>query len=448
MIDSPTILLVEDDPAVALGAAQALMLADIAVETFPSVEAVRPRLLPGFAGAIVTDVRLPGASGLDLLAEMQRIDPGVPVILVTGHGEISMAVRAMQGGAYDFIEKPFASGRLVDAVRRALEKRGLALEVATLRRRLDEQRGIESVLLGRSAAIERVRKVVLDLAGTSADVLVYGETGTGKDLVARCLHDHGRRRKGRYVALNCGAIPEAIFESEVFGHEAGAFTGAGKRRIGRIEHANGGTVFLDEVESMPLVLQVKLLRVLQERAVERLGANDPVPVDVRIVAAAKVDLKALSDAGRFRADLYYRLGVAVVELPPLRERRDDIPLLFGHFVALAADRYERPVPDVPAAYVQSLMRRDWPGNVRELRNAADRLVLGLEEGGSLDGPREAANAGSLTSQVDRFERMVLEDALRRAGGQVAQVSESLGIPRKTLYDKLKKHGIVAERFRK
>jgi two-component system C4-dicarboxylate transport response regulator DctD len=287
----------------------------------------------------------------------------------------------------------------------------------------------------------RVRQLVTDLGNSAADILIEGETGTGKELVARCLHEAGPRRSGNFVAINCGGLPETLFESEIFGHEAGAYTGAGKRRIGKIEHASGGTLFLDEIESMPLAMQIKLLRVLQERSLERLGSNTPISIDCRVVAATKADLKALSDQGRFRADLYYRLNVATLPLPPLRERREDIPLLFEHFLLQGAARHQRPVPDPDPARMSRLMAYDWPGNVRELRNIADRCVLGIETGfppfasGMPTGPRPLAES------VTAFERALIADALARNCGSLARAAEALGVAKTTLHDKIKKYGL-------
>jgi two-component system, NtrC family, C4-dicarboxylate transport response regulator DctD len=447
MID---VILVEDDPAVREGSAQALDLAGFAVRAFDSAEPVRDLLQAHCPAVLVSDVRLPGMSGLELLAAARAIDPELPVILVTGHGDIAMAVQAMHDGAYDFIEKPYSSEQLADVVRRAADKRRLQLEVRELRRRLAHSQGIDAALLGNAPAMRELRSLVLAVASQPADVLVYGETGTGKELVARCLHEFGERASRHYVAVNCGAIPETIFESELFGHEAGAFTGAAKRQVGKIEHAAGGTLFLDEIESLPLAMQVKLLRVLQERHVERLGSVQPLPVDVRVIAASKVDLKELVDAGGFRADLYYRLNLIVLHIPPLRERREDIPLLFEHFMLDAARRYRRDAPPVPAAHLQALMRHDWPGNVRELRNAADRYVLGLA--GALPGMSTAPAAGqappaSLADQVGAFERALIEVELRNTGGNVSAACAALGLPKQTMYHKMQKYGLVAEDFR-
>jgi len=441
------VLLIEDDAAVRIGCEQALQLAGFEVVSFHSAEQARRLIVPGFPGIVVSDVRLPGMQGTELLQLAMETDPGVPVILVTGHGDIAMAVQAMRDGAYDFIEKPFSSEHLVDVVRRALDKRGLVLEIATLRNLLAHRQGIEASILGNSPAIQNVRRLILELADTSVDVLIYGETGTGKELVARNLHEHSRRRDHKFVALNCAALPESIFESEVFGHEAGSFTGAAKRRIGKLEYARQGTFFLDEIESMALSLQVKLLRALQERQIERLGSNEPVPVDVRVVAAAKSDLKELCDQQRFRPDLYYRLNVAVIELPPLRDRREDIPVLFDNFVVQAALRFERTAPIVTSDQIHALMAYSWPGNVRELRNIADRFVLGLVGSGLELNGGTGGRPTSLAEQTDRFERYLVEEALRRHGGQVAAVSDSLAIPRKTLYDKLRKFGLSPDEFR-
>ena len=244
---------------------------------------------------VVCDVRLRGKSGLEWQSDLHRLDQDLPVILITGHGDISMAVQAMRNGAYDFIEKPCSSEQLVSVVRRAAEKRRLTLEVRSLRSALADRQGIEASLLGRSPQIQEVRRLVSTLAATNVDVTIYGETGTGKDVVARCLHNHSGRRGGNYVPVNCGGLPESLVESELFGHEVGAFTGATRQRIGKIEYANGGTLFLDEIESMPLSVQVKLLRSLQDRSIERVGTNKPISVDCRVVAASKTNLLELSE---------------------------------------------------------------------------------------------------------------------------------------------------------
>lgn len=439
----PSVVLVDDEEMIRITIEQTLGLAGIAVETFDSVDAALPAIGRDFPGVVVSDVRMPVRDGLELLADVRRRDPELPVVLITGHGDVAMAVSAMREGAYDFIEKPFVSDAFVEVVRRALDKRALVMENRRLRMALDRGEAgdaIERCLVGQSPAIRRLRDDVAQLASTTADVLVLGETGAGKEQVARALHEGGSRRDKPFVAVNCGAIPESMFESEMFGHEAGAFTGAGKKRIGKIEHASGGTLFLDEVESMPLAMQVKLLRVLQDRKIERLGSNTAVPVDLRVIAATKEDLAALADAGRFRKDLCFRLDVVKLVLPPLRERREDIPLLFELFVVQAAVKYQRPVTEVPPSLRRSLMLADWPGNVRELKNAAERHMLGFLAPDFAGG---GAAPPGLNELLDRVERLVIEDALKASGQRISAAAQALNIPRKTLSDRMKRLGLTA-----
>ncbi len=442
---SLSILMVDDDRQVRAAGKQTLELAGYSVACCDSAEQAL-KMLNRDCGALITDVRMPRMDGFALMEKALAMDPDLPVIMVTGHGDVSMAVRAIRGGAYDFIEKPYPSEILVDTVRRALERRQLVMENRQLKEQLSDAG--ETAIIGRTAAIERMRTIIAAVAETDADVLVMGETGTGKELVARALHQQSCRRKHQFVALNCGALPESIFESELFGHEPGTFTGAAKRRVGRIEYANKGTLFLDEIESMPLPLQVKILRMLQERVVEPLGSNEMVPVDLRVVAATKISLKTASAEGRFREDLYYRLNVVMIHIPPLRERREDVPLLFQHFVMKAATRYGREPPKLTPHALHRLTSYSWPGNVRELKNAADRFVLGL--GDELDiQAGEPVSGGRLTlpEQVDFFEKSVIENELALHQGNVKATVEALGIPRKTFYDKLRRLGVTADDFR-
>ncbi|MGN6579372.1 MAG: sigma-54-dependent transcriptional regulator [Bordetella sp.] len=436
------VLYVEDDDLVRRAGMQSLQLAGFEVMGFAAAEAAMPLIDADFAGVVVSDIRLPDASGLDLLAQCRERAPGVPVILVTGHGDISMAVQAMRDGAYDFIEKPFAAERLVETVRRAMERRRLELENLALRRELAEQNPLASRIIGRSSAIEQVRNLIANVAPIDAPVLIRGDTGAGKELVARSLHELSPRRDKPFVAVNCGALPETMFESEMFGYEQGAFTGATKRRIGKIEHASGGTLFLDEIESMPLSLQVKLLRVLQEGVLERLGANQPVRVDLRVVAAAKGDMSEHVAAGTFRRDLQYRLNVVTIALPPLAERREDIVPLFEHFLLDAAVRYQRPAPLLTESARMRLTQRDWPGNVRELRNAAERYVLGIPDDIAATADGGAAPSQGLKDRVEQYERALIADALAQAGGAVAQAAEQLKTAKATLYEKIRRHGLV------
>ena len=441
-----SVLIVEDDANVRLGCRQALKLAGFAVVCVESAEAALADVEPAQIGVVVTDMRLPRADGLWVVQRFRQIDPGLPVIMITGHGDVSLAVEAMRSGAYDFIEKPFAPEVLVEVVRRALEKRTLTREVDALRRTLQTREGVAAKLLGRSPQIERIRRLITEIADSPVDVLVRGETGTGKELVAQALHDHSSRRSAPFVALNCGGMPENLLDSELFGHEPGAFTGAQKRRVGKIELAHGGTLFLDELESMPLSMQVKLLRVLQERRLERLGSNRAIDVDVRIVAASKDELLRGGREGTFRADLYYRLNVVTIELPPLRERREDIPLLFEHFSLQAASRFNRPPPNLDVQRKRRLTAHDWPGNVRELRNVADCAVLGvpnavldghLDEGDDGSAPTDA----SLVEAVEDYERKLIVAALREHDGNVSQSARLLRVAKTTLADKIRKYNL-------
>ena len=447
------VMIIDDEPHLRITAGQTLELAGYDPVPHAGAEAALAALTPDFPGVVVSDIRMPGMDGMALLREVRQRDPDLPVILITGHGDISTAVEAMREGAWDFLEKPFAAERLVEVVRRGVEKRRLSLENRALKAELEAQQStLGPRLVGRTAALQRLSAMVQRISQVEADVLLFGETGAGKDLVARAIHERSPRAGHPFVAINCGAVPESTIESELFGHEKGAFTGAVERRIGKFEHASGGTVFLDEIESMPLSLQVKLLRVLQERSVERLGANVPIPLDIRVIAATKADLKAAAEAGEFREDLYYRLNVVTLPIPPLRERREDIPLLFQHFVVVAANRSGLEAPPLDAAGVSALLAHDWPGNVRELRNLAERYVLlGAAFDYRLDALLEGAESEvgelPLPQQVELFEKSLIDQALARERGRVTEVAERLGLPRKTLYDKLKKYGLRAEDYR-
>ncbi|SFU55166.1 two-component system, NtrC family, C4-dicarboxylate transport response regulator DctD [Methylobacterium sp. 174MFSha1.1] len=439
------VVFVDDEEEVRRANGQSLDLAGFSVETHADAESALKAVLADPPGVVVTDVRLPGLDGLGLFAALQEADPELPVILITGHGDITMAVRAMRAGAYDFLAKPYPAETLVASVRRALERRALVQENRTLRARLDAAVAEDPAFLGVSPGITRLRQFVREVAEADVDVLVLGETGSGKEVVASALHRWSRRAKGNFVAMNCGALPDTVVESELFGHEAGAFTGALKKRVGRIAHADGGTLFLDEIESMALNIQVKLLRVLQERVVEPLGTNAIQPVDMRVVAATKIDLGQAAAQGTFRDDLYYRLNVVSVAIPPLRERREDVALLFEHFLRKAAARFNREPPPVTPSIRDHLSRHDWPGNVRELGHFAERCALGLAPTGPAQA--EPVRPATLAEQMDRHERGLIRDELIMAGGDVRVAAEALGTPRKTLYDKIARHGLDPNDYR-
>ena len=434
------VLFVDDDESLRDANTQTLELAGFEAIPCASAAVALRAIDADFAGIVITDVRMPQVDGLQLFQQVKAIDPDLPVILISGHGDVDMAVRAMHDGAYDFLTKPFAADRLVESARRAAEKRRLV--------RANRQLKVMAMgaaaggpMIGQAASIQRLREKLRNIADADVDVLIVGETGTGKEVAARMLHDCSRLRSTkRFVALNCGALPESVIESELFGHEAGAFTSAQQRRIGLIEWASGGTLFLDEIESMPLATQVKLLRVLEQRTVTPLGTNTARSVDLRVVAASKVDLGSPAERTRFREDLYYRLNVVTLHIPPLRDRPEDVPLLFAHFLKQASQRFNRPIPVISAEVRQYLAGRRWPGNVRELAHFAERVILDVAEVASQS--TEAPGRGlSLPQLVERYEAQVIREALAESGGDVQSTLDRLGLPRKTFYDKLARHGI-------
>lgn len=439
------VLFIDDEKHVRIARKQTLELAGYDVLCCESAKEGLNYISPDWEGILISDIKMPGMDGMSLLQEAMDIDPDLPVVLVTGHADVAMAVKAMQIGAYDFIEKPCPTDLFLDIVKRASEKRKLVLENRNLSRELERQKNSGFNIIGKSPAMDRLKQIIKNVSDAQADVLILGETGTGKELVAKCIHDMSPRRNKRFVALNCGALPESLIESELFGHEAGAFTGASQMHKGKFEFADGGAIFLDEIESMPLQLQVKLLRVLQERTVERLGSNESIPIDIRVIAAAKVDLKEACDRNQFRQDLYYRLNVVNIELPPLRDRKEDIPLLFNHFVLTASARYKKPPVEISPEFMRELIGRNWEGNVRELKNEAERHVLGLSALYPLNrdhqGSQTPGNSQNLASQVCAFEKAAILEELIRNQGDIKKTYTALDLPRQTFYDKLNKYGL-------
>ena len=431
------VLLVDDDVAMRASTEQALELAGLHVTGFGSAEEVLGHAGPGLDGVVLSDIRMPGMDGMTLLQRLRDLDPDLPVILITGHAELQLAVEAMRRGAYDFIEKPFAAQNLIAVLRRALDHRTLVLENRRLRAAAGQRDDLEVRLPGRSAAMIDLRYRLRAIGSSEADALIIGPTGAGKEVVARAMHDLSPRAAKPFVAVNCAALPAAMIESELFGHEAGAFPGAMRARYGRFEHARGGTVLLDEVGSMPLDVQAKMLRVLQERTITRLGSNDALPLDVRFIATSKSDLAADVARGSFREDLYWRLNVAMLRVPPLAARREDIPLLFLQLVREAAARHSAPDRTPDPEFLAELAARDWPGNVRELRNAADRYVLGIDWIPGAATP----DALRLAERVAGFERSVIAATIAAHGGHLRRVYEQLGVSRKTLYEKMQRHGL-------
>lgn len=443
---APHVVFIDDDEDLRRANVQTLKLHGMTVDAYGTARSALPALHRDFDGVVVTDIRMPDIDGLQLFNRLRGIDPELPVILITGHGDIATAVQCMREGAYDFLAKPYAPDRLTTAILHAAEKRRLVLENRRLRDAAFAVQADEVPFIGTTPAMQRIKETLRHIADADVDVLVEGETGTGKEVVATALHRLSRRRHRELVAINCGALPETVIESELFGHEAGAFTGAQKKRVGRIEHASGGTLFLDEIESMPLAVQVKLLRVLESRQITPLGSNEVRNLDLRVVAATKEDLGSPAIRTKFREDLFYRLNVVTIRIPPLRERRDDIPLLFAHYLGHASRRFHRAIPEMPATIKQHVMTHDWPGNVRELAHFAERVVLGVLNMPESGGGPERHEALSLPERMESFEAQLIRDALAANQGDVKATLETLGIPRKTFYDKLQRHGIDRQQY--
>ena len=442
--ENGTVLVVDDDASMRDSLGNLIRSIGLSVQTFASAQEFLARRLPAVPSCLLLDVELPGLSGLDLQQELIKGDVPIPIIFITGHGDIPMTVRAMKAGAIEFLTKPFRDEDLLGAIDQAMRR---SRPVGT--RSFGE-------IVGTSEALRRVITEVGTVAPTDATVLVCGETGTGKELVARAIHASSPRSARPLVKVNCAAIPSGLLESELFGHERGAFTGAVGQRAGRFELAHGGTLFLDEIGDLPLELQPKLLRVLQEQEFERLGSTRTTRVDVRLIAATNANLGRLVAEKRFREDLYYRLNVFPIAIPPLRERRDDIPLLAQHFVDTYARRMRKPIEAVSAAAMAALTEYHWPGNVRELANVLERAVilcsapiLDREQLGPLMAASPAgaeapgADAGPSTAMpLATMEKLAITDALRRANGNKSRAAALLGVSRMQLYTRLKRFSLA------
>ena len=451
-----SVLVVEDEAAQRRLMAEILGREGFRVSSAGTVDEALEAIDDEVPDLVLCDWRMPGRDGGELLAEVRRRALGCGFVVMTAYGSIAHAMEAVRLGADDYLGKPFERDALLLAVRRVLRTRRLESENRLLRDAVGDGDRFGR-LIGSSPAMQRLYRTIEKVAATDATVLVLGESGTGKELVARTLHRSSRRGDGPFVAVNCAAIPETLIESELFGHERGAFTGAHRRRPGHFEEAAGGTLFLDEIASMPLALQATLLRVLQERTVTRVGGSGETEVDVRVVAASNRDLPALVAEGAFREDLYYRLNVVPIELPPLRDRRDDIPRLAKAFLERACARHGREVGPLPPAVVRLLLEHGWPGNVRELANAVERLVLLAEDGRpSVDdlppairsqAPGGAGDPFRLPAEGLDWEAMegsLLRQALERAGGNRAAAARLLGLGYKAFLYRLDKHGLGGE----
>lgn len=449
MNSSIEVLFVDDEEHLRLATAQTLDLAGFTVRTTHSAEEALSYVSRGWRGVLVSDIRMPGMDGMTLLREAVAIDEDLPVVLVTGHGDVDLAVDAMREGAYDFLEKPFITERFLDSMTRALEKRELTLENRALRASVaDRSDDLETRIIGRSSLMLSVRKQIRGIAQTGADVLIIGQTGTGKELCARAIHELSSGEDRPFVAINCAAIPAQMMEAELFGYEVGAFAGATRARFGKFEHARNGTIFLDDIENMPLELQAKLLRVIQERAVTRLGSHDAVPLNARFIASSCIDLEQAADENSFRRDLLYRLNIATLRLPVLAERREDIANLFAHLVGIVSAQLRVEAPNPSEAYLSNLNAREWPGNVRELRNAAERYVLGIDSAEAGTSNLRIGEKRTLKERVQEFERQLITSELNVQNGNLKPVYQTLGLSRKSLYEKMQKLGLSRADFRK
>jgi DNA-binding NtrC family response regulator len=443
------ILVVDDEPTICDALRVAITTDGYAVQSAENAIQAIAELERQEFDVVLADLSLPRVSGLELLDRVKKSWPGTEVIVITGQGSIATAVDAIKRGAYHYVTKPFTADEILHLVGQALERRRLVHRKERLEEELSLARGVHQ-LVGQSEPIERIRAIIQTAAGSEATVLIQGESGTGKEIIANAIHAQSKRSRGPLVKMNCAAVPETLLESELFGHEKGAFTGADRRRIGRFEQADGGTLFLDEVCEMHPRLQAKFLRALQEREIERLGSSTTVPVDVRIIAATNRELKKALEEGVLREDLYYRLNVILLQVPPLRERMDDVPILAMHFLRKYAAREGAATSGIADEAMNVLLSYSWPGNVRELENAIERAVV--------LGHAEKLRAQDLPPQVHRraddqhplvpahltleeMEKLAIAQALRLTGGNKSEAAERLGIHRTSIYDKMRRYGI-------
>jgi len=452
----PSILIVDDEPGVRSALGGVLRDEAYDVDAVDSGEACLERLARQVYDVVVLDIWLPGMDGLQTLARMRERQIDTQVVIISGHGNIESAVRAIKMGAFDFVEKPLSLEKTVLVVRNALRQRDLEAENRALRARVDAQH----TMVGESYAMAKLREEVAMAAPTNGRVLIFGENGTGKELVARNIHQMSRRRAGPFVEVNCAAIPEDLIESELFGHVRGAFTGAVADRRGKFELAHGGTIFLDEIADMSLKTQAKVLRVLQEQVMEPVGGSNRIRVDARVLAATNKDLTAEIRAGRFREDLYFRLNVVPIFVPALRDRQEDIALFADHFMAMLAREYGRRPKTFESDAVIALRQYPWPGNVRELRNVIERLMimvpgdrissrdltfLDQAPAGDAQGPVQVLSSMPLHEARDQFERDYILRALAAQQGNISRTADALGIERSNLYRKMRSFGIAPSR---
>lgn len=442
MTPQKRIVLIDDDRAMRESITQWLTLADFHVDAFGNANDALSQLNQDFQGVVVTDLKMASMDGMDVIKTVQNIDSGIPIILITGHGDINSAVTAMQLGAYDFIEKPFEPERLLNTIVRANEKRHLVVQNRILQQQVNSGPDLQQRLLGSSEVMRKLRSDIAEFSQVDINVLLIGETGTGKEVIAQCLHDFGKRAAKPFQAIDCGAIPADGFEIDLFG-SAGV-----EGQTGQLMMANNGTLFLDEILNMPPAQQVKLLRVLQTGEIRPVGEAVSTALDIRVISAASEDLQTALKEERIRPDLYFRLNTIELIIPPLRERADDALLLFEHFTNNAAKIFSRALPKMENRDASALKSHLWPGNVRELKNIAERFVLYQNKRVStiLNETAQSEKPASLQQQVLAFEKSMIEFALSQSKGKLSDASEQLGMPRRTLNDKLIRHEIDRTKF--
>ena len=453
-----TVLVVDDEDAILRVMKANLSREGFLVKTASDGNQALQILQSDAVDTVILDYLMPGMNGLELMHRMREQGLEIPIIIVTAYGTIEQAVQAMKMGAFNYLTKPINYDELISIVNKAVEQRALTMEVQRLRQEITSQYGFDQIV-GQNEKMRQIFQLIQDVAETDATVLIRGETGTGKELIARALHFNSARKNQPFVRVNCPAITETLLESELFGHEKGAFTGAIKKRIGRFEQADGGTIFLDEVGDLPLGLQSKLLRVLQEKEFERVGGNQTIKVDVRIISATNKDLEAEVRAGNFRQDLFYRLNVVPIYIPPLRERLDDIPLLATHFLEKYRDQFNKPITEITSEGMALLMDYNWPGNVRQLENVIERAII-LEKdtvlhretlARCLEKQMENVYAFPINARkplrvlkeqlVENFEREYIVTLLKEFKGNISAAARAADIHYKNFYEKMKKYGI-------
>ncbi|MGK0440650.1 MAG: two-component system C4-dicarboxylate transport response regulator DctD [Pseudohongiellaceae bacterium] len=441
------IVIVDDDQTMRESTADLLSTEYANIQTYSCPTRALPFLSEDFPGIVLSDLRMPSMNGIEFSAQLRKISPDMPIILMSAYADVPAVVNAMKFGVYDFIEKPFDPILLMECIRRAVDKRVLNLSLAHMQKKLAHHSDIETRILGNSAQIVQLKKNILSLASMDIPIMIYGETGAGKEMVARSLHDFSERAEHKFVAINCAAIPEQLAEAELFGYTKGAFTDAKNSREGKFEYAKGGTLFLDEVESLPLNTQAKLLRALSDGVVSPLGSNQEIAIDCRVISATKDELR---NNENFRQDLFFRLQVSELYVPPLKDREEDILLLFEFFSLEACNKFKRDFTPADTVTVSKLLSYDWPGNVRELINVATRYALNdcqyidIET----DIPISAANTGtSLGERVAEYEGLLIQTKLREHSGKVSAVLEDLKLERRTFNKKLQRYNLSVSKFK-